>query len=391
MSQSKRASKGKRGSKTTRQTTKNPSEGKGFFKWVSNALMLLLTIAFAVLLLISAKASVLSPEKVLLCAYPNYLFLPLALLNLLFFIYWVTRPSFRALIPIVCLAICMNELATWFPVHFGDKSEQVIGKQLKVLTYNTMRFSGRQKPTKGTPNPVLAYLTASDADIICLQEATTSVNSKYISEKDVLSAMKSYRYKVKYPYMGSSNLWIFSRYPIVSHGRISYKTRANGSCYCDVNVDGTRLRIINNHLESNKLTISDKELYKAVISQHDKESVSQAARQINDKLGPAASLRAQQADAVAKFISESPYPVIVCGDCNDIPCSYTYRTLSKGLTDSWKAHRSGLGITFHEKFIRFRIDYMFHSPLLHSADSRIDKVKGSDHYPLWTTFRMTPD
>ena len=41
--------------------------------------------------------------------------------------------------------------------------------------------------------------------------------------------------------------------------------------------------------------------------------------------------RADQVDIIKEDIRLSPYPVIVCGDFNDTPVSYTYKTLSKEL------------------------------------------------------------
>ena len=41
----------------------------------------------------------------------------------------------------------------------------------------------------------------------------------------------------------------------------------------------------------------------------------------------------EQADTIAKYIQQSPYPVIVCGDFNDVPGSYAYRTVKGNLQD----------------------------------------------------------
>ena len=39
--------------------------------------------------------------------------------------------------------------------------------------------------------------------------------------------------------------------------------------------------------------------------------------------------RVSEALKIKKHINKSPYPVIVCGDFNDTPLSYTYSTLKK--------------------------------------------------------------
>ena len=43
--------------------------------------------------------------------------------------------------------------------------------------------------------------------------------------------------------------------------------------------------------------------------------------------------RAEQADTIHAEIKCSPYPVLVCGDFNDTPASYTYHRVRKDLVD----------------------------------------------------------
>lgn len=48
------------------------------------------------------------------------------------------------------------------------------------------------------------------------------------------------------------------------------------------------------------------------------------------KLAEASAIRAPQADTIAHEITASPHPcIIVCGDFNDTPISYTHRTMPK--------------------------------------------------------------
>ena len=66
---------------------------------------------------------------------------------------------------------------------------------------------------------------------------------------------------------------------------------------------------------------------------------------ISDKLNRAFSLRSKQAEAIAQHIENSPYPVIVCGDFNDTPVSYTYRMMKTGLKDAFRQSGFGFGGT----------------------------------------------
>ena len=73
-------------------------------------------------------------------------------------------------------------------------------------------------------------------------------------------------------------------------------------------------------------------------------------------------IRARQADQVMRLVDESPYPLIVCGDFNDTPASYTYRKTKGDLEDSFLAAGKGYGYTYRYLRKLLRIDYLFYSP-----------------------------
>ena len=89
-------------------------------------------------------------------------------------------------------------------------------------------------------------------------------------------------------------------------------------------------------------------------------NLNKASQKIISKLKQAYLLRAGQALQLEKHISESPYPVILCGDFNDTPTSFTYHTLSKKLTDSFIESGKGIGRSYAGKMPSYRIDYIFH-------------------------------
>ena len=54
------------------------------------------------------------------------------------------------------------------------------------------------------------------------------------------------------------------------------------------------LLVVNNHLESNKLTEKDKEVYREMMKDPDKQKVSQGSRLLIGKLAEASAIRAVQ-------------------------------------------------------------------------------------------------
>ena len=69
-------------------------------------------------------------------------------------------------------------------------------------------------------------------------------------------------------------------------------------------------------------------------------------------------LRAPQVDTLAQMVASSPYPAIVCGDFNDTPVSYTYRTITRNLRDAFCWAGRGYSHTYRGFFDMLRIDYV---------------------------------
>ncbi|MDP4224071.1 MAG: endonuclease/exonuclease/phosphatase family protein, partial [Bacteroidota bacterium] len=110
-------------------------------------------------------------------------------------------------------------------------------------------------------------------------------------------------------------------------------------------------------------------------------------RSISSSLKRGFIARASQAEAVKVKIETSPYPVIVAGDFNDTPISYTYRTLGKGLNDAFVASGYGAGFTYKGNYPPNRIDYILYDNKLECRQFDIIKVRYSDHYPIIAYFR----
>ena len=105
-----------------------------------------------------------------------------------------------------------------------------------------------------------------------------------------------------------------------------------------------------------------------------------------------AFLRRQgQADRVRAEIEKSPYPVIVCGDFNDVPNSYAYETIGKNLQDAFVKKGTGLGRTFSGISPTLRIDNIFVDKR-YSVNQyvRVQK-KLSDHFPIITDISLSPE
>lgn len=250
---------------------------------------------------------------------------------------------------------------------------------LSVLTYNTHQMGMYEKAYQ---NRVIRYLQRQNADIICLQEVDVYKNEKYLTLPELRKALDKYPYgyfdfKVhnkRHQY----GLAVFSKYPLINKNTVRYSSRGNISDYCDVVIGKDTIRLFNNHLESNRLVVQD--LPDSIESTALKESV----QRISDKLESARKIRQLQAKAISAEIKKSPYPVIVAGDFNTTPLSYTYLKIRGGelrdcfLSTSW----GEWGATVVKRHLGVRIDYLLCSKELHPIETRIDHLNCSDHYPV---------
>jgi endonuclease/exonuclease/phosphatase family metal-dependent hydrolase len=341
--------------------------------------------------LIAGVASYINPASFVLPSYASLLFLPLLLINIIFFLFWALRLKWFLVFPLVAIACMWSNIHAEFPIH-KQSANKIINNDssaISILSYNVKLFDFYKKSkTAENYNKILDYVLDRDADVVCLQEFGYYNTNDFLSGDDILNAMKS-----KYPYhhimyhlsdnqKSTYGVATFSKFPIIKKGEVNYGSAFNHTIYSDIKIDTTIVRLFNCHLESNRLTINDKKKMVELIDSTSQEKISETASQLGRKLGAASKKRALQADSVAQKISQSPYPAIVCGDFNDTPISYTYRKMKGGLTDVFATTSSGLGITYNELPFLFRIDYIFHDKSLQSGNFKIDKTNLSDHYPI---------
>jgi endonuclease/exonuclease/phosphatase family metal-dependent hydrolase len=101
------------------------------------------------------------------------------------------------------------------------------------------------------------------------------------------------------------------------------------------------------------------------------------------KLKKAFMIRSEQVDKLVTSLNGSPYPVILAGDLNDSPFSYSYHRLTRNLKDSYREAGNGwAGNTFAGPLPSYRIDYILHSNNLEAVTYRKHINELSDHYPV---------
>lgn len=346
--------------------------------------------ALALIVLILASFSdFVSPYRSLIFSYLG-LFFPFILTgNLLLLFTWILFRRWKlVLLSVLVLLLCSRSICTYFPIHF--KTKEIPENTIKLLTYNVMRFEKAKPHTNENPNEILTYLRDSEADIICIQEysAAHAYKKNILQKTDILHVLKDYPHyhiePLQFPYPDESfGLAIFSKFPILSTKKVPYDSHYNGSFIAELDINGKITTIINNHLESNKLSSEERNNYYQFTQEPDGQTLNTFTKMMHKRLSPAFKIRAMQAQLISKMIKEDKNPyIIVCGDFNDTPISYARNKIRGDLKDAFVESGCGLGTTYNQYRFLFRIDHILHSKNIKAYNCSVGKIKNSDHYPV---------
>lgn len=367
---------------------------RGFLKYTifgTNIVALLLLIA-------SSFAWTISPNEHVIFSYLGLFFPFILAANIAYLIFWIITFNWKLLlISLIALLFCYKPICTYFPFHI--KTKEVPKGCIKFLTYNVRAFNGYAKGEDGEINPIFKFIRDSKADIVCIQEfvAMRNQDGHMATKAELKKILEHYPYQSVVGLAASNKFSIYglacySKYPIIKTIKIPFSGNTyNGSAIFRIKINDKIVSVINNHLESNKITTQDKQLYKQFLDDKNSEMIGSIAHNIRNRLGVAYRLRASQVDSVATYIAkekDQTDAMIVCGDFNDTPISYAYHHMKQGLYDSYAETGRGPGITYHENHFLFRIDNIFHDNNFKAYNAQVVKIPYSDHYPLTTYLKF---
>lgn len=314
------------------------------------------------------------------------LLLPFFILaNLLFLVLWIIIKWRMAIIPILSFIASYVPIRIYAPINIPQ--ETPLGT-IKVMSYNVGGYAAGKKGKEKdeATDSIINYIRANKPDILCIQEDNVGSRT-YIHER--IDSMFAYSEHVKYDSEKGNSQAVFSRFPILSKEHIEYESAGNASYAYFLDINGKKVLLINNHLESNHFSPDDKLRYKEMLKEGlngdiEKDTIKKESRLIMSKLSEAAVLRKPQADAVHEYIKgHRQMPTIVCGDFNDNPISYSRRVIAKGLTDCYVSTGLGLGLSYNQKGFFVRIDNILCSSHFIPYNCKVDdSIDTSDHYPI---------
>jgi endonuclease/exonuclease/phosphatase family metal-dependent hydrolase len=359
-------------------------------------------VVFAVFLILSFLSPHLSPEKIWFPAFLGLAYPYILLVNVFFLLGWILLKRRELLISLLAIILGWGTFTDYLslrPFRFLKKdhyenlarAQRKTDHQLKLVSFNVRGF--KIYPWGNNPSThaeILAFIRDEDPDILCIQEFQSSNRAGY-RESDVYRILKHLPYRhIDYIFGNQASgygIATFSHFPIIHSGSIPLEDSYNIFVYSDVLMDQDTFRVYNCHLQSVNLDSEQYQILDSLKFRYDDQQMAEI-KDISFRLRDAFIKRAAQADLIAAHIEDCPHPVIVCGDFNDTPVSYTYRTISDGLEDAFSGSGWGLGRTYNGEFPSFRIDYILHSESIATLFFMREKVLLSDHFPIVGYLKM---
>ncbi len=337
---------------------------------------MIVNLGVVICLLISYLSVYIAPDKFWIpslfgLAYPYFL-----VANLFFIVFWILFKPKYSILSAFIVVIGFSFLNRY--VQFSGKTESEAN--VKLLSYNVKHFTGVGAVSlKDNADSIKILLERIKPDIICLQEVKLRTNKVFNIQQllDEFEFVKHYQYARTSSTGGSVTM---TRFPIVNMQEIRFEGSGNMAIYTDIVIQGDTVRVFNIHLQSYRIDPKNYSIIES--STFTEEEGLNEVKAMGSKFKRAFQMRAKQARNIRKCINESPYSVIVCGDFNDTPVSYSYQKVKGKLVDAFVKSGKGISRTYIGDLPSFRIDYIMHSKNFDSYNFVSIPVNYSDHLPI---------
>ncbi len=350
-----------------------------------NYLLFRIQLILTLVTLLAFATPEISPLRFWPAAFLGLLIPFLLFAHVAFLLWWILQRRYYFLFALASIIAGWSHIPSIASFSFSS-SPDLTETSLSTLTYNVRGLRHTADNSQVSTENIARLATDKNVDLLCLQEFPNAGKSLHQLKEALLNAT---RLKFHY-YDQLGNFALFSAYPIFNPKTSYFPNRANGYQQVNIQVGRKIVRIINVHLQSNALTqVADRVASSGNIKE------KKTWRDIGSMLRRykrAAQQRAKQAKEIAALVNSSAQPIIIMGDINDTPYSYTYRTLTRiPLQDAFRQKGKGLGITYAGSIPTLRIDYILCSPDIRILDHETERTDFSDHRPVWSRLAINQE
>jgi endonuclease/exonuclease/phosphatase family metal-dependent hydrolase len=306
----------------------------------------------------------------------------------IFLIVWVVKKSKWFLLSFFVLLLSYQQLSVTFGFNFFPSQFDFTkaNGRLRVLTWNVLNWdemNGLAKNRISYRNLMMDAIDKQHPDVICLQEFFEPFQSRRFRSNLKSLAELGFSYNYFFP---TSTIWngeakfgmaILSRFPIADTASFSFgeTPHSEGLMYADIKINNQLIRVFSVHLESSRFSTN------GYLPDGTRNPLAKM-KIIIKTLRNSYRYRTAHAEVLRHQINTSPNPVILCGNLGDVPNSYTYFKVKRGLNDAFLAKGVGFGRTFRFISPTLRIDYILTDKRFVIAQYFRPKISYSDHYPI---------
>lgn len=345
--------------------------------------LLILNILISALIVISVISPYIPPSKIWFIALFGLAYRYFLIAGFAFILIWLIFRKNYAILSVALMLPSLLQLSEFIQLHPSREPDKSMFKFMTFNVWNLSRSNSMNVDTC-TMDSIFQFINNEGPDIVCLQEFALPGNIKenIINFPTATIHLPYYNYS-KYSKKSRrvDGLVTFSRFPIFHRDTMVSPENKTFAQISDVIVRNRILRIINIQLTSNKLNTNDS-LYIEDFKL-DTTIIKNKKRLFFFKIKNACISREKLINRIVARIKTSPYPVLLTGDFNDTPVSYTHRVACKGRKDAYSESGFGFGNTyFGNKAPSYRIDYVIYDKMMKSINFKVHHIELSDHYPV---------
>lgn len=364
---------------------------KPFLRRFTKKILIFANCAFAIFFLAGAYVKYFNPVQWWFLGLFTLVLPYLILLLVIFFVFWLFAKPLWSGISIITLLLGWHAVTNVLPPNFSSSfSIQKKTGNLRVMSWNVEQFDIlHHKDHPEIKQQMLDLINEYDPDIACFQEVVAGDKKRGINYfPDIQKALRFtnffYTYNVKDDFDRDHHFGtlIFSKLPIIAKQTIVNSPNDYNSTfqYVDLLSGDDTIRVFNVHLQSLKFSKENLDFLEKASVKSDSNITE--SKSIISKIKKGFLKRATQADFIKDEVDLSPYPVIICGDFNDVPNSYAYETIGSGLQNAFVEKGSGIARTFSAISPTLRIDNIFADKQFKVTQFIRVKKLLSDHFPI---------
>jgi len=298
------------------------------------------------------------------------------IVNVVVLLYWLIRRRVWCILPLVAL------LANWHyisaTIQISASGESPDGYMLKVMTLNARNFVDDDQDD--SVDEIKNFIDDESINVVCFQEYRDYVTGRPERISNFFSSIFPYR-------AVSGSVATFSKFPILAKDYVTFRESNNCAQWVDLETErGKSVRVFNVHMQTTGVNSA---LHQAAKMERQGIPVDngQRAAMVTNRMGYEYIRRAEQADILSDIVKETNVPMVLCGDFNDTPISYTYREMARNMQDAFSVCGSGYSYTFRGFFNMLRIDYVLLPESFEAINYEVPEVNWSDHLPVFVRFQ----